>query len=95
MANWPEARQYAWDTLIKARAIENQAYVLASNRLGDDPVGNTFYGGSAILDFMGKPIVDCKSSAMIAQASLSMESLTAFRKAFPAALDRDDFEIRV
>ncbi|NKB60797.1 MAG: amidohydrolase [Gammaproteobacteria bacterium] len=95
VANWPVARQYAWDTLIKARAIENQVYVLASNRLGDDPVGNVYYGGSAILDFMGQPMVDCEDRVMVANASLSMEPLAKFRDDFPAAMDRDEFEIRV
>ncbi|NKB76485.1 MAG: amidohydrolase [Gammaproteobacteria bacterium] len=94
VANWPVVRQYAWDTLIKARAIENQAYVLASNRLGSDPVGNAYRGGSAILDFMGKPIVDCEDKVMIANTSLSMEPLSTFREEFPAGMDCDEFEIR-
>lgn len=91
VANWPTARQYAWDTLIRARAIENQSYVLAANRLGDDPVGNTYSGGSGIFDFLGQPMVDCGDGMMIAQASLSMSLLGEFREAFPAGLDSDEF----
>ena len=95
VANWPNSRQYAWDTLVRARAIENQSYVLACNRLGADPVGNDFSGGSAILDVKGQPIVDCQDQPMVAQAALSMEQLKAYRDHFPASMDADEFEIRI
>ena len=94
VANWPDARQYAWDTLIRARAIENQVYVVGVNRLGEDPVGNTFSGGSAILDFWGKPIEDCRDSRLVVNAELSRESLEECRVSFPASMDQDVFQIR-
>jgi predicted amidohydrolase len=72
VANWPDARQYAWDTLVRARAIENQAYVVGCNRLGADPTGNTFSGGSVILDFLGKPVVVSGDRSMVASHRLSM-----------------------
>ncbi len=94
VANWPDARQYAWDTLVRARAIENQAYVAGCNRLGADRTGNTFSGGSAILDFLGKPLVDCGDRAMVATHALSMSSLLEFREHFPASMDADDFTLK-
>lgn len=93
VANWPDARQYAWDTLVRARAIENQVYVLGCNRLGADPVGNTFSGGSVILDYLGQPLVDCKDQTMMARHVLSMAKLAEFRDHFPAAMDADAFRL--
>lgn len=91
VANWPDARQYAWDTLLRARAIENQAYVVGCNRLGSDPNGNTFSGGSVILDFLGKPMAACENLTAVSSKTLSMSELIAFREHFPAAMDADGF----
>ena len=93
VANWPNARQYAWDTLLRARAIENQAYVVGVNRLGSNPNGDNYSGGSAILDFLGMPLEDCRDDRTMASATLSMDKLNEFREYFPASLDRDDFRI--
>lgn len=93
VANWPAPRQYAWDTLLRARAIENQVYVVGVNRIGSDGIGNDFTGGSAILDCLGKPIVACKDRKMNGTAVLSRQSQEAFRAHFPAALDADAFAI--
>ena len=93
VANWPDARQYAWDTLLRARAIENQAYVLGVNRLGINPGGDTYSGGSVILDFMGQPLEDFGDQLRVSNASLSMGELSQFRSFFPASMDRDNFEI--
>jgi predicted amidohydrolase len=93
VANWPDARQTAWDTLLRARAIENQAYVLGVNRIGIDGFGNTFSGGSVILDYLGQPLVDFSDRKMAICQPLSMEKLQEFRQHFPAALDADDFQI--
>jgi len=94
VANWPNARQMAWDSLLPARAIENLAYVLGVNRIGEDAIGNSFSGGSVILDFMGNPLADCKDELKIATSTLSRENLDAFRDKFPARLDADQFEIK-
>ena len=53
VANWPDARQYAWDTLLRARAIENQSYVLGVNRLGLNPGGDTYSGRQCNSRFYG------------------------------------------
>ena len=91
VANWPDARQYAWDTLVRARAIENQAYVIGCNRLGADPNGNTFSGGSVILDFLGQPKSDCGDLVCACTQTLSLPELNFFREHFPAAMDADRF----
>lgn len=56
-ASWPAARRHAWDILLQARAIENHSYVIACNRIGEDPVAS-YTGGSVIIDPQGT-IVDC------------------------------------
>jgi predicted amidohydrolase len=94
-ANWPNARQYAWDSLLVARAIENQSYVIGVNRLGSNPNGDEYSGGSVILDYLGMPIESCKDRISVATTSLSMVDLQDNRAHFPASLDRDNFEITV
>ena len=93
VANWPGARQYAWDTLLKARAIENQAYVIGVNRIGSDGIGQDFSGGTVVHDCKGQPLVDCQDKRMNATVTLSKEEQQKFREKFPAALDADDFSI--
>ncbi len=94
VANWPNPRQFAWDSLLVARAIENLSYVVGVNRIGEDDIGNSFSGGTAVLDFMGKALVDCKDKQMIATQTLDMQALNDFRQHFPAKLDADEFEIK-
>ena len=94
VANWPAARRRIWDTLLQARAIENQCYVLASNRVGDDGNGVAHNGGTAAYDFVGEALAkgeDNKPGVVITE--LSKEKLEQFRKSFPAHLDADDFSI--
>ena len=55
-ANWPAARRFAWSALLRARAIENQAYCVGVNRVGDDGLGIAHAGESVVLDFMGQPL---------------------------------------
>ena len=93
VANWPDARQYAWDSLVRARAIENQAFTAGCNRLGKDGAGNTFSGGSVILDFKGMPMIDCANRMMVARQTLSMQQLIDYRQEFPAAMDADTFTL--
>lgn len=93
IASWPSARSYAWNTLLRARAIENQCYTVGVNRVGNDPK-NVYSGSSVILDFMGQPIVEAKDSEVdVVSAELSMEKLTEYKKNFAAYLDADKFEI--
>ena len=92
-ANWPAPRREVWQTLLKARAIENQAYVVGVNRIGTDFNGIKYVGDSCVLDPKGKVIVDAaESTEQIITAKLSKGSLDRFRKKFPALLDADDFQ---
>lgn len=81
VANWPSSRQFAWNTLLRARAIENQCYVIGVNRTGFDP--NTHYeGGSAIISPIGKT-----SESLTAE--ISLDALGKMRDKFPVLDDRD------
>ncbi|WP_294596113.1 amidohydrolase [uncultured Rikenella sp.] len=91
VASWPEARRYAWSTLLRARAIENQAYVVGCNRCGTDP-GNSYSGDSVVLDFLGQPLAEAvPGQEEMIHATLSLDELEGFRQRFPAHLDADDF----
>ncbi len=95
VANWPNPRQFAWDSLLVARAIENQSYVIGVNRIGEDDIGNSFSGGTVMLDFMGQAMVDCQDKKMVATQTLDMKALKDFHQRFPAKLDADEFEIKL
>ncbi len=93
-ANWPEVRNHAWKSLLPARAIENQCYVAAINRVGMDGKTLHYSGDSMVLDFFGKPLATANvGKEEIVEAVLKFEDLENFRKAFPAGLDQDKFEI--
>lgn len=93
VANWPTPRQEAWDVLLRARAIENQCYVLGVNRIGSDSsVG--YSGGSAMVDYKGSVMSGGKGvEDTIYYVSIDKESLDGFRDKFPAYLDGDSFVI--
>lgn len=93
VANWPAARSQAWDVLLKARAIENLAFVAGVNRIGIDGNGLEYAGHSALISFKGDELVQLGSEANIQQYSLSFDDLTTFRNTFPAHLDADAFEL--
>ena len=89
VANWPASRRDAWNTLLKARAIENQCFVVGVNRVGSDKSCN-YTGDSIIIDAHGHPVVSCMSGKDdVAAAELDMNDLQNFRKAFPVLEDRD------
>lgn len=93
VANWPQARAYAWSSLLVARALENQAYVVGLNRVGEDGLGLKYSGNSAIFDFNGKILATESIKSKIIEAELSKSELEAFRTKFPAYLDADDFSV--
>jgi predicted amidohydrolase len=90
-ANWPAARRYAWSTLLRARAIENQAFVAGINRIGDDGNGVAHLGDSVVLDFTGQPLVELNDSAQVVTLPLDLDGLRTWRDKFPAHLDADAF----
>ena len=93
VANWPAVRSQVWDTLLQARAIENQSFCIGVNRVGNDRMGLNYTGNSAVIDFKGNPIFYQKDSEIIKSQILNKEELDDFRAKFPAYLDADDFEI--
>ncbi len=87
VANWPASRRRVWDTLLQARAIENQAYVVGVNRVGSDPLCN-YSGGTAAVDAYGRIMKAAPdNSVATVTVELDMSVLTAFRKKFPVLLD--------
>ncbi|MBI1305595.1 MAG: amidohydrolase [Bacteroidetes bacterium] len=95
VANWPEVRTPQWTKLLQARAIENQCYVAAVNRIGRDGNGMNHIGASAVIDFMGEPIVSYSESSIILNATLKHEELMNWRERFPVMKDADSFDIRL
>ncbi len=92
-ANWPTVRIDAWNSLIKARAIENLCYLAASNRTGRDPFVE-YTGGTCLLDFKGTAVAsNIGADAQVVVAEADMDALKAFRQKFPALDDGDDFAL--
>lgn len=93
VANWPDRRRHAWQTLLRARAIENLSYCIGVNRVGKDAKGLDYAGDSAVIDFLGQPLVEKSGVDCVATVSLERAALDAFRAKFPAHLDADGFAI--
>jgi predicted amidohydrolase len=85
-ASWPAARQRHWRSLLIARAIENQAFVIAVNRTGRDP-HLEYEGGSAIIGPTGEILAEAQREAAVLQAEIDIESLLSWRSTFPALHD--------
>ena len=93
-ANWPEKRVYAWNSLLKARAIENLSYTVGVNRVGVDGKNYSYVGNSIVLDFLGKPISEEKlSSEEIVEICLDKSLQNEQRNRFGFLNDRDRFSI--
>jgi predicted amidohydrolase len=95
VANWPAARTHAWSSLLRARAIENLAYVLGVNRVGVDGNHLEYSGASSIVSFKGEDLLPLTSHVSIQTQTLSFQALRDFREKFPAHLDADDFTISI
>ncbi|MDO6433365.1 nitrilase family protein [Flavitalea sp. BT771] len=93
VANWPERRNHAWKTLLQARAIENQAYVVGVNRVGKD--GNNIYhsGDSMVVDPLGEVLYHAPKEESIFTCTLQPEKLEEVRTRFPFWQDADQFTI--
>jgi len=94
VANWPAARRDAWTTLLRARAIENQAYVAAVNIVGTDGNGVMYSGGSACYTGDGGVLGEAFDTAQTLTCTLSASGLHDLRQAFPVSRDADDFELK-
>ena len=86
IANWPTSRLDHWLTLLKARAIENQAYVIGVNRCGSDP-NFEYPGHSQIIGPRGEVLADAGESEGVLAAELGLPALQAYRREFPALED--------
>ena len=94
VANWPEARRDVWNTLLKARAIENQSFVVGVNRIGSDGLGLSYAGDSTLFDAKGKILGKCTNhKEEIITIQLKLDELNEFRRKFPVHLDADSFQI--
>ena len=92
-ANFPISRDTAWRTLIRARAIENQCYVAACNRIGTDQKCE-YYGRSAIIHPYGDTIMDCPDKTeWAASAIIDVDFLRHYEAKFPVLADADPFEL--
>lgn len=93
VANWPERRSHAWKSLLTARAIENQCYVVGVNRVGVDGNGINHSGDSMVLDALGTTLYHKQDEEDIYTIVLEKSSLTEVRDRFPFWKDADQFNI--
>ena len=94
LANWPAPRRDVWLALLKARAIENQAYLIGVNRVGTDGMGIEYLGDTMAFDAKGQILTSMEPGIPgIQTISLSIETLSAFRKKFPVWKDADSFTL--
>ena len=91
VANWPESRQNAWHILTRSRAIENQAFLIGCNRVGDDSY-NHYRGCSAIISPIGKTLACCRPNVPdTASYLLDLQSLEHKRTKFKVLEERDNY----
>lgn len=95
VANWPNQRAYDWQTLLRARAIENQCYVVAVNRVGSDNNGHEYNGDSCVIDPGWKAVLWQAEANKVAlhTHTLTAEHLQEVRFRLPFLADRDQFRL--
>ena len=93
VANWPAPRRQPWRTLLRARAIENLAYVIGVNRVGVDGNDLPYAGDSAVIDPVGEPLVELGTQEQVVTVILDPAPLKAHRERFPAWMDADRFSL--
>ncbi len=93
VANWPAARISAWTSLLQARAIENHAYCLGVNRVGEDEKGINYNGQSIAFSPKGNMLVKMGNTEGFQTITLNGKSLADYRKQFPVHLDADNFNL--
>ena len=94
VANWPKTRAHHWRSLLIARAIENQAFVVGVNRVGIDGNGVEYSGDSLAIDYLGELLVD-KSNEWVETLVLDPQALIDYRQRFRAWEDADNFAIKI
>ena len=94
VASWPDVRRFAWDTLTRARAIENACYVAAVNRVGADPAC-AYDGGTALIGPYGETVAQAPDGQeAVVAGEIDLGHLTSYRVKFPVLEDADAFDIR-
>ena len=91
VANWPAARSHAWKTLLTARAIENQSYVVGVNRVGEDGNGILHSGESSVIDYEGAVLFQRSNTEGVNTATLFKDKMEKFRTKFGFLEDQDSF----
>ncbi|EAR13801.1 putative amidohydrolase [Polaribacter irgensii 23-P] len=94
VANWPIARIKAWESLLKARAIENMSYVIGVNRIGTDQNNYAYSGNSLILNYFGEILSDVeKDTNGVVNATIHRKEQAAIRTQLGFLKDMDSFKI--
>lgn len=94
VASWPDRRREAWQTLLKARAIENQCYTIGVNRVGEDGSRLQYVGDSTLIDFAGKSLLAAEKIEGEFTVEVSLTHRKDFINKLPFLADRDDFKIK-
>jgi predicted amidohydrolase len=95
LANWPIKRIDAWDTLLKARSIENQCFTIGVNRVGEDGNGIPFNGYTKVFDAFGKELLSAKENMEeVLQIEISLDDLKLKRRQMNFLQDRDNFTLQ-
>ena len=94
VANWPRKRIAHWSALLRARAIENQCWVAAVNRVGEDGNGIVYPGQSVVHDPMGETVALLEDAETCRRVDLDLAAVGQARGALPFQADADDFLLR-
>ena len=95
VASWPDVRRFAWDTLSRARAIENACYVAAVNRVGSDPAC-TYNGGTAWIGPYGETLAQAEDGAEgVVCGEIDLARIASYHQKFPVLSDADRFELHI
>lgn len=96
VANWPRPRREVFRTLLRARAMENLAYVIGVNRVGEDPAGLIYVGDSVVLNARGQALAEATTEGEeVLLAELDYAPLADLRRKFPVWQDADSFELKL
>ena len=95
VASWPDVRRFAWDTLARARAIENACYVAAVNRVGEDPACK-YNGGTALIGPYGETLAEAADGReSVVSGEIDLARIATYHTKFPVLSDADSFELKI